>query len=426
MAPGRRSTLARAAGFPDPARHGPAGMRWTLVDSVGQEGDDPGRVRGELGLAERLRHRGSSGGAWAQPRPSRALRPGHRPGLRRAAGAGRARASAAGDRRLAAGLERPALGGGRRGAAWPRSPAARSAAAGSGSSMPRRLAVLGGHRVRDRAEGARQRGSFPAPSRASRAAGRSADHGILRAPCASLSCRTSTPISPRSTRCATTSRCRRAVGAGRHRRLRAAAQRGDPPPAGARRASVTGNHDGAAIGRSTRLVQPGRPGGHPVDADGARRELARLPRRAAGGAARRRATAVHGSPREPIWEYITDAAIAAANLGAFETRRCLTGTPTCRSSTGPRRSISGGPGHGRRALSALDARRADQPGQRRTAARRQPRARRTRSWTARRAPPNSIGSATTSSDAAADARGEPAAMARRAAGNRSLRGVGAP
>jgi diadenosine tetraphosphatase ApaH/serine/threonine PP2A family protein phosphatase len=36
-------------------------------------------------------------------------------------------------------------------------------------------------------------------------------------------------------------------------------------------------------------------------------------------------TAVHGSPREPIWEYITDAAIAQANLSAFETRHCLYG-----------------------------------------------------------------------------------------------------
>ena len=36
-------------------------------------------------------------------------------------------------------------------------------------------------------------------------------------------------------------------------------------------------------------------------------------------------TAVHGSPREPIWEYIADPAIAAANLDAFETRLCLFG-----------------------------------------------------------------------------------------------------
>jgi diadenosine tetraphosphatase ApaH/serine/threonine PP2A family protein phosphatase len=39
----------------------------------------------------------------------------------------------------------------------------------------------------------------------------------------------------------------------------------------------------------------------------------------------RELTAVHGSPRDPVWEYITDASIAAANLGAFETRSCLHG-----------------------------------------------------------------------------------------------------
>ena len=41
---------------------------------------------------------------------------------------------------------------------------------------------------------------------------------------------------------------RRALGAWRQRRLRAAAERGDPPPAGAGARAVTGNHDGAAIG----------------------------------------------------------------------------------------------------------------------------------------------------------------------------------
>jgi len=36
-------------------------------------------------------------------------------------------------------------------------------------------------------------------------------------------------------------------------------------------------------------------------------------------------TAVHGSPREPIWEYITSPAVAAANLGSFATWLCLFG-----------------------------------------------------------------------------------------------------
>ena len=36
-------------------------------------------------------------------------------------------------------------------------------------------------------------------------------------------------------------------------------------------------------------------------------------------------TAVHGSPRDPIWEYISGPVVAAANFEAFETRLCLFG-----------------------------------------------------------------------------------------------------
>ncbi len=36
-------------------------------------------------------------------------------------------------------------------------------------------------------------------------------------------------------------------------------------------------------------------------------------------------TAVHGSPRDPIWEYITSTDVARANLDAYETRICLFG-----------------------------------------------------------------------------------------------------
>jgi diadenosine tetraphosphatase ApaH/serine/threonine PP2A family protein phosphatase len=36
-------------------------------------------------------------------------------------------------------------------------------------------------------------------------------------------------------------------------------------------------------------------------------------------------TAVHGSPRDPIWEYVTSPGIAAANFGHFDTRLCLFG-----------------------------------------------------------------------------------------------------
>jgi len=36
-------------------------------------------------------------------------------------------------------------------------------------------------------------------------------------------------------------------------------------------------------------------------------------------------TIVHGSPREPIWEYVLSTQIAKANFGYFETRFCLIG-----------------------------------------------------------------------------------------------------
>jgi diadenosine tetraphosphatase ApaH/serine/threonine PP2A family protein phosphatase len=90
--------------------------------------------------------------------------------------------------------------------------------------------------------------------------------------------------------------------------------------------SVLGNHDGAAIG----TVDPSwfNPDARAaiewtaeaIDAN-TRSYIATLPE------VRRDAdlTAVHGSPRDPIWEYITDPGVAAANLDAFETRLCLFG-----------------------------------------------------------------------------------------------------
>ena len=90
--------------------------------------------------------------------------------------------------------------------------------------------------------------------------------------------------------------------------------------------SVLGNHDGAAIG----TVDAGHfnPDARAaiewtaevVDAN-SRAYIASLPE------VRRDAelTAVHGSPRDPIWEYITGPAVAAPNFAAFETRFCLFG-----------------------------------------------------------------------------------------------------
>lgn len=36
-------------------------------------------------------------------------------------------------------------------------------------------------------------------------------------------------------------------------------------------------------------------------------------------------TVVHGSPRDPVWEYVLNAAVAAANFSHFRTKRCLLG-----------------------------------------------------------------------------------------------------
>jgi predicted phosphodiesterase len=90
--------------------------------------------------------------------------------------------------------------------------------------------------------------------------------------------------------------------------------------------SVLGNHDGAAIG----TVDPAsfNPDARTaiewtagtVDAN-ARAYIGTLPEVRRDGDL----TAVHGSPRDPIWEYITGPSIAAANFGAFDTRLCLFG-----------------------------------------------------------------------------------------------------
>jgi predicted phosphodiesterase len=90
--------------------------------------------------------------------------------------------------------------------------------------------------------------------------------------------------------------------------------------------SVLGNHDGAAIGG----VDPAyfNPDARAaiewtatVVDDNSRSYLATLPEVRRDG----ELTAVHGSPRDPIWEYITSRGIAAANVGHFDTRLCLFG-----------------------------------------------------------------------------------------------------
>ena len=90
--------------------------------------------------------------------------------------------------------------------------------------------------------------------------------------------------------------------------------------------SVLGNHDGAAIGTvdpvyfnpDARAAIEWTAG--VLDAN-ARAYIATLPEVRSDGDL----TAVHGSPRDPIWEYITGPVVAAANFEAYETRLCLFG-----------------------------------------------------------------------------------------------------
>ena len=90
--------------------------------------------------------------------------------------------------------------------------------------------------------------------------------------------------------------------------------------------SVLGNHDGAAIGTvdAANFNPDARAAiewtAEAIDAN-ARSYFASLPERRTDGDL----TAVHGSPRDPIWEYITGPGVAAVNFAHYETRLCLFG-----------------------------------------------------------------------------------------------------
>ncbi len=90
--------------------------------------------------------------------------------------------------------------------------------------------------------------------------------------------------------------------------------------------SLMGNHDGAAIGSvDARDFNPDAARAiawtaEQID-DNARTYLATLPEVRVDG----QLTAVHGSPRDPIWEYIVSSSIARASFAAFETPICLFG-----------------------------------------------------------------------------------------------------
>lgn len=89
---------------------------------------------------------------------------------------------------------------------------------------------------------------------------------------------------------------------------------------------VLGNHDAVAIGDeepdlfnvdARRAIEWTRDAIAPET----RRWLAALPETLVEGDV----TLVHGSPREPRWEYVLSASTARDNLGAFATRLCLHG-----------------------------------------------------------------------------------------------------
>ena len=89
---------------------------------------------------------------------------------------------------------------------------------------------------------------------------------------------------------------------------------------------VRGNHDAAALGgREIESLQRGRAPGHGVDPcdDRGRHEawLAAQPETLE----REGVLLVHGSPRDPIWEYVTSTPVARAAMAAMETRAGLHG-----------------------------------------------------------------------------------------------------
>jgi diadenosine tetraphosphatase ApaH/serine/threonine PP2A family protein phosphatase len=90
--------------------------------------------------------------------------------------------------------------------------------------------------------------------------------------------------------------------------------------------SVMGNHDGAAIGQvDVSWFNPDAARAitwtSSVIDENTRAYLATLPEVRREG----ELTAVHGSPRDPTWEYISDTGVAGANLSSFDTRLCLHG-----------------------------------------------------------------------------------------------------
>jgi diadenosine tetraphosphatase ApaH/serine/threonine PP2A family protein phosphatase len=90
--------------------------------------------------------------------------------------------------------------------------------------------------------------------------------------------------------------------------------------------AVQGNHDAAVLGRISTdtfndLARDAVAWTASAIAPAARAWLASLPERRVEGDV----TLVHGSPRDPLWEYLASVPAARAVLAAFETPYCLVG-----------------------------------------------------------------------------------------------------
>jgi predicted phosphodiesterase len=90
--------------------------------------------------------------------------------------------------------------------------------------------------------------------------------------------------------------------------------------------AVQGNHDAAAVGRIPTstfndMARAAVEWTTQTMADSTRSWLAEQPERRVEGDF----TMVHGSPRDPLWEYLFSVPAARINLGAFDTPYCIVG-----------------------------------------------------------------------------------------------------
>ena len=194
-------------------------------------------------------------------------------------------------------------------------------------------------------------------------------------------------------------RGRPGLGPRRHRGLRSAAERGDCRAAGDGRsraswATTTARRSGPWIrATSTRMPHAAINWTAGVLDDNARAYLAALPEVRRDGDL----TAVHGSPRDPIWEYIVSTA-----RGGGEPRRLrhplvpASATPTTRSSSTPPSAASRRRSAPAASEVALGAPRARQPRQRRASRATGTRPPPTSCWIPMPVAPPTAGSPTTS------------------------------